>query len=54
MKKIILNKTESIRDFFSDSEWLAIERALGDYADYGEEEARIADSIGDKIGLLYS
>ena len=48
------NQTEAIRDFFTDSEWLAIERALGDYADYGEEEARIADSIGDKIGLLYS
>ena len=48
------NQTEAIRDFFNDSEWLAIERALGDYADYGEEEARIADSIGDKIGLLYS
>ena len=46
--------TESIRNFFNYSEWLAIERALGDYADYGEEEAKIAESIGDKIGLLYS
>ena len=25
------NQTEAIRDFFNDSEWLAIERALGDY-----------------------
>ena len=48
------NKTEAIRDFFSVSEWLAIERALGDYADYGEEEAKIADSIGDKIYNLFN
>ena len=54
MKKIILNRTETIREFFSDSEWLAIERALGDYADYGDEEAKIADSIGDKIYNLFN
>ena len=47
------NKTEAIRDFFNDSEWLAIERALGDYQDYGEEEAKIADSIEAKIYKLF-
>ena len=47
------NQTEAIRDFFNDSEWLAIERALGDYQDYGEEEARIADSIEAKIYKLF-
>ena len=48
------NQTEAIRNFFNDSEWLAIERALGDYQDYGERAEKLADSIRDKIGLLYS
>ena len=47
------NQTEAIRDFFNDSEWLAIERALGDYQDCGEEEAKIADSIEAKIYKLF-
>ena len=48
------NKTEAIRNFFTDSEWLAIEEAMGDYQDYGEKAEKLADSIRDKIGLLYS
>ena len=48
------NKTEAIRDFFSDSEWLAIEEAMGDYQDYGKRAEKLADSIRDKIGSLYS
>ena len=48
------NQTEAIRDFFSDSEWLAIEEAMGDYQDYGERAEKLADSIRDKIGSLYS
>ena len=48
------NKTEAIRTFFTDSEWLAIEEAMGDYQDYGEKAEKLADSIRDKIGLLYS
>ena len=46
--------TESIRNFFNYSEWLAIERALGDYADYGEEEAKISNDIGNKIYHLFN
>jgi len=48
------NQTEAIRNFFTDSEWLAIEEAMGDYQDYGERAEKLADSIRDKIGLLYS
>ena len=48
------NQTEVIRNFFTDSEWLAIEEAMGDYQDYGERAEKLADSIRDKIGLLYS
>ena len=47
------NKTEAIRDFFSDSEWLAIEEAMGDYQDYGERAEKLADSIEAKIYKLF-
>ena len=33
--------TEAIRNFFNDTEWEAIERALADFQDYGDEEAKI-------------
>ena len=46
--------TEAIRNFFNDTEWEAIERALADFQDYGDEEAKIADSIGDKIYNLFN
>tara|TARA_Y100000004_G_C8837896_1_gene379165 strand:- start:400 stop:588 length:189 start_codon:yes stop_codon:yes gene_type:complete len=45
--------TEAIRNFFNDTEWEAIERALADFQDYGEEEAKIADSIEAKIYKLF-
>ena len=46
--------TEAIRNFFNDTEWEAIERALADFQDYGDEEAKIVDSIGDKIYNLFN
>ena len=45
--------TEAIRNFFTDIEWEAIERALADFQDYGDEEAKIADSIEAKIYKLF-
>ena len=48
------NTTEAIRYFFTDTEWEAIERSLADFQDYGDEEAKIADSIGDKIYNLFN
>ena len=43
-----------VEDFFTDSEWLAIEEALGDYQDYGDNAAELVTRIGDKISLLYN
>ena len=41
------------RNLFTDSEWDAITSALKDYADYGDEEATIADSIDAKITRIF-
>ena len=40
-----------LEDFFTDEELSAIESMCRDYADYGEEQAEIADSI---IAKLYT
>ena len=40
-----------LEDFFTDEELSAIESMCHDYADYGEEAAKIADSIIAKIYL---
>ena len=42
-----------VRSFFTDEEWNTISSALADYADYGEKEATLADSIDDKISTLF-
>ena len=44
--------TTAIRDYFTDEEWDAIDQAMGDFQDYGEEEAELADEIRYKIGML--
>ena len=41
------------KQLFTDAEWDAISSAMKDYADYGDEEADIADSIDAKIGTIY-
>ena len=43
-------KTSAIiyKQLFTDAEWDAISSAMKDYADYGDEEANIADSIDAK------
>jgi len=41
------------KQLFTDAEWDAISSALNDYQDYGDEEARIADSIQLKISAIY-
>ena len=43
-----------IEGFFTDDEWNAIEYALEDYQDYGDNEAKLASQIGDKIYSLYN
>jgi hypothetical protein len=41
------------RQLFTDAEWDAISSALKDYADYGDEESEIVDSIDAKINTIF-
>lgn len=43
-----------LREMFTDSQWDAISSALKDYADYGDEEATIADEIDAKIYSIFT
>ena len=42
-----------IRDYFTDEEWDAIDQALCNFQDFGEEQAETAAIILDKIGMLF-
>ena len=42
------------RLLFTDSQWDAISSAMKDYADYGDEEATIADEIEAKINAIFT
>ena len=41
------------KQLFTDAEWDAISSAMKDYADYGDEEANVADSIETKIAAIF-
>ena len=41
------------KQLFTDAEWDAISSAMGDYQDYGDEEATIADNIQAKIAKIF-
>ncbi len=43
-----------IRNFFTDSEWDAIDSALSDYQDYGEIESELASSVHTKMYQLFN
>ena len=45
---------QTIKGFFTDDEWDAIDSALADYQDYGEDAATKCDSIGEKMSYLFS
>jgi len=49
--------TEDFRDtvkaYFTDEQWDAIDRAMADYQDYGDEEAEMSIEIQSKIASLY-
>jgi len=42
-----------IRSFFTETEWDAIDSALADYQDYGDNEAELMSSIGAKMTEMY-
>ena len=55
-KEATLNEQMSAvvyKQLFTDVEWDAISSAMGDYSDYGDEEASIANMIQTKIARIY-
>ena len=54
MEMIKKHCKEEIRSFFTSEEWDAINSAMADFADYGEEEAETSDSIQSKIYQLFA
>ena len=53
-KNYTQKELKMIEGFFTDEQWNAIENALGDYQDYGDNEAKLASQIDDKIYSLYN
>ena len=45
---------QTVRDFFTEDEWDAIDSALADYQDYGEHETDLMNSIADKMQMLFA
>ena len=48
------SNTQAIKEFFTDAEWDAIDSALADYQVYGDKEAELMNSIGNKMYELFS
>ncbi len=48
-----VDQLQTIKSFFTDDEWNAIDSALADYQDYGELEADLTSSIGDKMYEMF-
>ena len=44
---------QTIKSFFTDDEWDAIDSALGDYQDYGDNEYQLMSSIRTKLSELF-
>ena len=44
---------QTVRAFFTEDEWDAIDSALADYQDYGDNEAELMSSIGDKMTEMF-
>ena len=47
------DQKETIKGFFTNDEWDAIDSALSDYQDYGDKETALNDSVGRKIYELF-
>ena len=45
---------QTVRDFFTEPEWDAIDSALSDYQDYGDQETDLMNSIADKMQMLFA
>ena len=47
------DQIQTIKGFFPENEWDAIDSALADYQDYGEIEGDLTSSIGDKMYQMF-
>ena len=47
------DQLQLIRSFFTEDEWSAIDSALADYQDYGDNESELMSSIGDKMYEMF-
>ena len=45
---------QTVRDFFTETEWDAIDSALSVYQDYGDQETDLMNSIADKMQMLFA
>ena len=45
---------QTIKSFFTNDEWDAIDSALSDYQDYGEIESELASSIHTKLYQMFN
>ena len=54
MIQMLTTKLLTVKDFFTEEEWDAIDSALADYQDYGEKETDLMNSIGDKLQTLFA
>lgn len=43
-----------IRNFFTEDQWNAIEWAMGDYKDHGDDQHDLADEVLNKIHDLFA
>ena len=47
------DQLQTIKGFFTDDEWDAIDSALSDYQDYGDNESELASSVHGKMYQLF-
>ncbi len=47
------DQLQTIQSFFTDDEWNAIDSALSDYQDYGDNESELASTIHGKLYRLF-
>ena len=47
------DQKETIKGFFSDDEWNAIDSAMMDVQDYGDKQTDLADSVSRKVYELF-
>ena len=48
------DQLQTIKGFFTDDEWDAIDSALSDYQDYGDNESELASSVHGKLYRLFN